>query len=128
MTASITKKQIRDTQDSVRWLANELAKFAENYKKVPILQTKSALATKYSLIRNYLAQISKQRGDFLNLNNNEMVYLCTQEMNIFAKLIEIFSQPRLGNSDLGDIAGFASSLLTLIGDVESRIATLNIAA
>jgi len=126
----LTKKDIRDMQDSVRGLATELQKFAANYSKVPILQTKSALVTKYDLIRGYMAQISKQRIDFLNLNNNAMVYLCTQKINIFVKLTEIFSQPRLGKSDINEIASLASSLstLTLLEDVEARIATLNIAA
>lgn len=128
MSANLTKKAVRDVQESVQGLANELAKFAASYKKVPILQTKSALVVKFNLVRSHLFQVSNQRVDFINLKNKEMVYLCTQEMNIFAKLIEIFSQPRLGNSDIEEIAVFASSLLALLGDVESRISTLNIAA
>jgi len=75
-----------------------------------------------------MAQISKQRIDFLNLNNKEMVYLCTQEMNIFAKLIEIFSKPRLVSSDITDIWRYANSLSTLLSDVEARLATLTNAA
>jgi len=33
----LTKKEIRDMQGSVRWLAAELQKFANSYNKVPIL-------------------------------------------------------------------------------------------
>ena len=83
MTRPLTRKDIRDFQNTVLYLANELKKFADNYSKNIALQSKGALMGKYDIIKNYMSQASKQRVDFINLKNKGMVYLFTQEINIF---------------------------------------------
>ncbi len=128
MAKPITKKQIREFQQNVLWLANELKKFADNYAKNIMLQSKGALMMKHDLIQNYMSQVSKQRMEFVGLKNKEMVYLCTQEMNLFTKLMEIFIKPRLTESDLIDIKSHAAALSMLLADLEEKLTTLPVAA
>ena len=128
MTTPITKKEIREFQQSVLWLAGELKKFADNYAKNIMLQSKSAFVLKYNLIQNYRSQVEKQRMDFVNIKNKDMVYICTQEMNLFTELMVIFIKPRLAESDLKEIKAHAASLSMLLVDLEDKLTTLPVAA
>jgi len=128
MTTPITKKEIREFQQTVRWLAGELGKFSDNYAKNIMLQSKSALMLKYTLIQNYRSQVERQRIDFMNIKNKEMVYVCTQEMSLFTHLMEIFIKPRIAESDLIEIKAHAASLTMLLVDLEEKLSRLPVAA